>query len=97
MKSTQNTANFSAVRIYQLKNRDEIELILNEYDNYFNPVLSDVTNIRKYAEKLSKLSQFIVLKNSVGKILGFAAYYRNDPTKKLAFITLLAINKEFRN
>ncbi|WP_102028702.1 GNAT family N-acetyltransferase [Salirhabdus sp. Marseille-P4669] len=61
-------------------------------------LLSKVSNIEKYAMKLSKNADVIALqKIDEGSVVGLIAFYANDFTTKESFITHIALHPEYQN
>jgi 1-aminocyclopropane-1-carboxylate deaminase/D-cysteine desulfhydrase-like pyridoxal-dependent ACC family enzyme/GNAT superfamily N-acetyltransferase len=72
----------------------EIKSFLLLVDDHFSP--SRIHNsLSEYAEKLKQHSSFVILKLGT-EIMGLIPFYRNDRSKKRAFISLISIKKEMR-
>lgn len=53
-------------------------------------------NLEKYVDKITEKASIIsIIKNNI--LVGFIAFYDNDPNKELAFLTMIIVKKEFEN
>lgn len=57
-------------------------------------ILSDRVDLMSYSKKLCKLATCIVIKEK--EIVGLSAVYCNDSDKKIAFLTLIGVDKLLR-
>ena len=77
--------------IEQTNSIKEVEQILIDYDEIFNPSLSSlIPNFHNYAEKLIKEGTIYVVRDE--SILGFIAFYVDDPESDTSFLTQMAVN-----
>ena len=84
------------VEIKQLKNKEDILRILNEFDEVFSPSISEkVDNISDYASKLSENAYVYVAYGTQN--LGFVTLYANDYESKIAYISFIGVKKEAQN
>lgn len=74
------------------------EQIIKLFEN-LNPEFivgfSDI-DLEKYIDKIIKTASIIsIVKNDI--LVGFIAFYDNDPVKDLAFLTMIIVRKEYEN
>lgn len=68
--------------------------LLNEFNDYFIPRISDRVNLEEYAAKLSSNATLLVAKE--GNInIGFSAFYFN-PKPKDTYLSLIAVNHNYQ-
>jgi len=76
---------------------NEILNIITQYNNVFEPSLSDRgINLVEYSKKLYEKSIFIGMYSKNKFCIGFAAFYVNYETKK-SYLALFAIEKKYRH
>lgn len=81
--------------IKELNDINEIENIVNEFDNEFDPKISIIVgDLRQYSMKLYKYAKTIVLSNDNDNV-GFASFYCNDNIDKTAFLSQIAVKKQY--
>jgi len=69
--------------------------LLQEINEEFDPILSNVVDLSTYADKIASRAEIIsIIENSVIKAL--IAVYCNDPEKRNAYITLFYVKEEYR-
>jgi ribosomal protein S18 acetylase RimI-like enzyme len=68
--------------------------ILNYFDSYFIPPISQRLDMNEFASKLASNATILLAKNKV-KIAGFTAFYFNE-TPKFSYLTLLAVDLDFQ-
>ena len=73
----------------------ETEKLLLDVSTEFYPKLSDVVDLKEYAEKLSNHADFLICKNDTDLISGFIAYYTNTSTS-IVYIPLICVKKPYR-
>ena len=74
----------------------DIKKIIEEYDNIFDPSISDIVgDLDKYSTKLYKNALFIAVFYQ-NKVVGFASFYCNDVVNKIAYLSQIAVKKEYR-
>jgi ribosomal protein S18 acetylase RimI-like enzyme len=69
--------------------------LISKYNNIENGLRINVP-IEEYINKLLEFSTLITYQES-HQIMGFIAYYKNDPEKKDSFLTMLLIDETSRN
>lgn len=71
---------------------------LSKIDKYFTPNLSQKTELSDYCDKLlSKAQLFVSYSNGGGKINGLVALYANDFENHYAYVSLVAVDSDYRN
>ncbi|EAT13136.1 GNAT family N-acetyltransferase [Bermanella marisrubri] len=73
----------------------EIESLIKAEQMRQKKSFIDTDDIDKYIFKIKSNAEFITHYTS-GQCAGFIAFYCNEPTKKIAFITLVLLAPEFR-
>ena len=53
-------------------------------------------DLNAYVEKITERSKIVSIQHN-NELHGFISYYDNDKTSKIAFLTMLAINKDFQH
>ena len=71
--------------------KETIKWLLHFGNEDFCPHLSKIVDLEAYAEKLSKFAEFSII-GSGSNILGWMAYYKNDPGKFI-YITHFWVNR----
>jgi ribosomal protein S18 acetylase RimI-like enzyme len=84
LKNNANTINFF------------LEEILFEVDREFSPALSAKTDIVEYVDKITSRAVIIPLFDQ-GRTAAFIAVYCNDYQTYIAYLTMLAVRKEYRS
>ena len=85
------------ISIYVVHTFDDILTLLNTFNSvYTSPLSERVGLLDTSAEKLHRYAKVITANNEFGNICGFAAYYKNKPDTKLAYLTQLAVAPEHR-
>lgn len=74
--------------------KEGISELLHRLNHEYNGELIR-TDIDEYVTKIIKRASIIVI-SKTEQILGFIAYYDNDPEKEAGFLTMLAIDPFFR-
>lgn len=75
----------------------EIEKVLRQFNTSFPIVLNEgVGQINRFAQKLSKQAEVILLLSEEKYIIGFEAFYANNFKTKEAFLSLIAIEEQYR-
>lgn len=74
----------------------EMEILLREIDDDFDPPLSSSVNIAEYSKKMFDNATIFSVHES-GKLVGSMAVYSNDPLRQTAFGTMLAVSKSHRS
>ena len=74
---------------------EQILEYLKEYDNYFIiPITDRVKDLQQYSIKLSRNAYtYIIEKNDI--TLGIIIFYANDQINQTAYLTMIAVNKEY--
>lgn len=71
---------------------------LSKIDKYFTPNLSQKTDLSDYCDKLLSNAQlFVSYSNGGGNINGVVALYANDFKNHYAYVSLVAVDSDFRN
>lgn len=73
----------------------ELKNILEEIDADFEPPLSSSLNLTEYAQKMYKNATIFSV-HEEGKLVAAMAVYSNDPSRDVAFGTMLAVSKSHR-
>lgn len=71
------------------------ELVKDLDNEYIPPISSLVDDLQDYIGKMIK-NAIIVIAKSNGEDIGFIATYCNDTSKRKAYITSIAVKKDFR-
>jgi len=79
----------------KMKIASEIELFLYDIDNDFSPPLSSRMNIANYAAKIIEKATIFSI-NDQGRLNAFVAVYCNDTDRKFAYLTIMAVGKQYR-
>lgn len=83
------------VKIRDTKIESEIISVLNLFDKDFpRPISERVGNLVEYAGKLRNNAIFIISEYDFN-VVGFAAMYANDSISRQAYLTLIAVSKEY--
>lgn len=91
-----NQKKMKPIEIKQLETVSEILPLLEEFNDIFNPSISQkVNNMESYAEKIAESAFVYVAKNH--KNLGFVTLYANDNVTKTAYISFIGVHPEARN
>lgn len=70
---------------------------LSKIDKYFTPNLSQKTELSDYCDKLLSKAQLFVSYSNGGKINGLVALYANDFENHYAYVSLVAVDSDYRN
>lgn len=73
----------------------EIESLIRAEQKRQQNRFVETDNLNEYLLKIKNSAEFITHYSS-GQCAGFIAFYCNDPTKELAFITLVLLAPEYR-
>lgn len=76
---------------------DSIYRYLEKHDNDFPIRLSEKVNLEEYLFKINKLGKSIICMNDKEEIIGLVFYYDNNIIEKKAFVSLVSIDKNYRN
>lgn len=68
-----------------------IRKYLIDNDKQFVPKLSNIVDIDEYSKKISNLAEHFILFEDDNDIIGFAAVYCNDLSRKIAYLTYINI------
>lgn len=80
--------------IKKVNSREELKLILDEFDKYFVPTVSSIVgSLDEYSNKLFKNAETIVFVED-NKVLGFASFYCNNMDTKVAYLSQIAVRPE---
>jgi ribosomal protein S18 acetylase RimI-like enzyme len=83
---------------YKALNKDCLIELFSACDNDFSPSLSKTMGIEKYASKIYSYSNMIIAEDIVKhKIVGFCFFYDNNIEVKEAFLSLIHVNRDYRN
>lgn len=85
------------IPIVQASDKDEgsVLALVYAYDQEFTPPLSDRVSLDEYVRKLLRNGVVpSVIEND--RVFGFAAFYANDPTKEVSFLSLLLVDEKIR-
>ena len=74
---------------------DRLLSLLESCDGEFDPPLSARVDLSEYVQKLLR-SAIVIVARIHGEIAGFAAFYANDPSHKISFLSLILIDQQFR-
>lgn len=75
----------------------EIEKVLRQFNSSFPIDLNEGTGeINQFAQKLSKHAEVILLLSEEKYIIGFEAFYANNSKTKEAFLSLIAVEEQYR-
>lgn len=74
----------------------EIENLIESIDKDFLPQLSSIISIPEYVEKIVKRSAIFSIHRD-GVLVAFASVYCNDFVNFTAYMSMLAVSKEYRN
>ncbi len=85
------------MRIVKLESKDKILGFLERYNASTPRKLSDrVSNLEDYAEKLNEFARnYTICLES--EPVGFFSFYDNDISKKMAYLTLIAVDERYQN
>ena len=84
---------YNGIIIIKSTNLLEIYNTLVEVSSAYNPPLTEsIEDLYKYAIKLSESAEFYIAKGKI--ILGCIAFYCNDTTEKVGYITQIGIKTE---
>ena len=84
------------VEVKQIKKKEDILSILNEFDKVFSPSISEkVDDVLNYATKLSE-NAFVYVAYGLEN-LGFVTLYANDDESKIAYVSFIGVKKEAQN
>ena len=72
-----------------------IQDLLHEISDEFVPPLRESVDIEAYAEKIVNNANILSIIDA-GKLAGFMAVYCNDPSKEIAYGTMLAVSNSHR-
>lgn len=89
---------FNARDISITKVIDEFEIfnILSDFNQTFNPTLTERgLDLRSYSKKLSTKSDFIGAYYK-GNCIGLVSFYANDYKSRISYLTLIAVDNNFR-
>jgi ribosomal protein S18 acetylase RimI-like enzyme len=75
--------------------RDVLELMV-KLDKYFVPPLSSRVNLEDYANKLDQYASMVLAFSESGKLVGMIAFYNNNQSDKIAYITYLGVLPAFQ-
>jgi len=70
---------------------------LSKIDKYFTPNLSQKTELSDYCDKLLSKAQLFVSYSNGGAINGLVALYANDFENHYAYVSLVAVDSDYRN
>jgi ribosomal protein S18 acetylase RimI-like enzyme len=73
---------------------DMVIKIMNHFDSYFVPWLSEKTDLFALSEKISK-NAYILIAYDNDKIVGFAAFYINKEID-VTYLTVIAVDKNYQ-
>lgn len=73
----------------------ELKSLLEEIDADFEPALSSSLNLNEYAQKMYKNATIFSV-HEEGKLVAAMAVYSNNPSRDVAFGTMLAVSKSHR-
>ena len=74
---------------------DELLTLLNAVDADFSPALSSRLALAEYAAKLAANATIFWVSDS-GQPLAFAGFYANDPSRELAYLSMMAVAPDQR-
>ena len=75
--------------------KEQIIKLFDNLNSEFTIGLFD-DGLEKYVDKIINTASIIsIVKNDI--LVGFIAFYDNDPNKDLAFLTMIIVRKEFEN
>lgn len=74
----------------------EFVSVLENYDSYFQPNLSELNNLKQWAEKVYNNAIVDCFKNENKQVIGLTAYYCNDVEHFEAYLTLIFVDKQFQ-
>ena len=78
-----------------ITSRKKLELILNKFDDCFNPTVSSIVgSLEKYSEKLfiNAVNIAFYINNNA---IGFASFYCNDLETKTAYLAQIAVLNDY--
>ena len=84
---------------YNLKNitiKEEIIAIIKQYQKYFDSLVNDIELAMNIADKIFKHGMLLECIRQ-HEVIGFCAFYANDLSSRVSFITLIAVNDEYQN
>ncbi|MBE0391148.1 N-acetyltransferase [Flavobacterium sp. PL002] len=75
--------------------KEQIIELFKNLNTEFIMNFSDI-GLENYVEKIIKKASIIsIIKNDI--LIGFIAYYDNEPNKEMAFLTMIIVKEEFEN
>ena len=80
--------------IKELKKRKDIENVLIMFSPYLQTLSSGSVDKKSFSKKLSDFGKVIVMEENEN-VIGFAAFYCNDFKSKEAYLSYIAVKKEF--
>ncbi len=78
-----------------LNDLKDIESILIDFQNVLPSLRNGIVNIKEFSQKLHQNACVCAFENN-DIIKGFAAYYANDKSQKIAFLSMIAVKEEYR-
>jgi len=70
--------------------------ILVAFEDCFPYLKEKVTSLFEYAQKVINCGN-VLLAMENGKVIGLCAFYDNDETQNVGYITLIGVKKDYRN
>ena len=83
------------IRRIQLKDKIEIKKILDDFSCCLPSLEKGEEQREMMAQKFSNFSEFLVIYIQE-EIAGFVAFYANNCVEKIAYISMIAVKKNFR-
>src|SRR6056297_1031271 len=77
-------------------NKSDVLELIEKLDRHFVPPLSSRVNLEEYANKLDKFASMILAFSESGKLIGMIAFYNNNQSDKIAYITYLGVLPAFQ-
>ena len=78
----------------QINSKYDIDNIIKKFNNVL--AVLNINNYYEILDKLTNYSDFIVAYKDTENILGYIAIYANDYNSKIAYITLIAVNRKYQ-
>lgn len=83
------------MKINTLDNKDEIINILKVFSPYLDSLRSGRVDIEEVASKFASFAKVLLLTINETEV-GFAAFYCNDLDSKAAYLSMIAVNPDYK-
>lgn len=83
------------MQLHNIIEQEEVEKLLNNFSNSLDSLKQGTEYIRNMACKFVNYGNVIAYKED-NIYIGFVAFYANDICNKVAYISMIAVNSEYR-